>query len=235
MRTTALRSLLASALLFGVVVNAQAIPMLRLTTSAGGNVTVADGDANDQLAADGVVLFTGSLPGWAVNITSGLSKPAVGSAEAPLLDLASVNLSSSFGTSGSIDIWLTDTDFTAIPTQASVLSAIGGTTSGTISYQTFFDPSNTPFGTANLLTSVGPFGSAAFSSTADATLSSTDPFSLTLLVSITHDGSSPYQLTSFDATVKVPEPSTLPLFGIGSLALALAARRRIRPSASATR
>ena len=230
MRIATVRFLITAALLFGVLGNAYAIPMLRLTTSAGGDVTVKDGDVTDQMAANGVVLFNGSLAGWAINITTGLSKPAVGSATAPLLDLNSVNLSSS--STGSIDIWLTDTDFTALPSATAVLAAIGGTTSGTVSYQTFFDSSNTPFGTASLLTSSGPLAPPAFSSNKYGTLSSTDPFSLTLLVSITHDAA--YELSSFDATVKVPEPDTVLLLAIGSLALVLAARRRILTSASAT-
>src|SRR5215467_8660422 len=103
MRTTALRFLVTSALLFGFLPSANAIPMLHLTTSAGGNVTVSDTDG------DGIVQYGGPLAGWAINLTSGLSKPALGSDNMAILDLISFNLSSD--TTGSINIWLTDTGF----------------------------------------------------------------------------------------------------------------------------
>jgi hypothetical protein len=219
MRKTARRYLVASAMLCGVLSNAHATPMLHLTTSAGGNATVSDSDG------DGIVSFGGPLAGWAINLTSGLSKPALGSANMPILDLISFNLSSD--STGSINIWLTDTDFTGLTSPTSLTAAIGGTTfGGNISYQTYFDPSNTAFGTADLITNIGPLDTAAFSSSVNGVLpSTTGPFSLTMLVTITHD--SPGQFTSFDATMKVPEPSTLLLLGIGSLAFAFAMRRRI--------
>src|SRR5262245_23610639 len=133
MRTTALRSLIASALVFGVVSSAHAIPMLRLSTSAGGSATASDSDA------DGVVSYNGSLTGWSVNVTNGFSKPTLGSANIPILDLVSFNLSSPTA-GGSIDILLTDTDFTALPSPTNMLAAIGGTTSGgNISFKAFFD------------------------------------------------------------------------------------------------
>ena len=145
MQRNAVRALLTVTLLLCALTRADAVPMVRLVTD-GVDVTVADGGVGDASSASGVVLFNGSLGDWLINITSGFSKPALGSAATPMLDLNSANLSSSGG--GAIDIWLTDTDFAAIPTAANVLAAIGGTTSGTVSYRTFYDASNTPFGTA---------------------------------------------------------------------------------------
>jgi hypothetical protein len=224
MRMPILRTLLASALVLGVAASAHAIPILRLTSSGGATQTVTDGGAGDVNATEGAVVFVSALGAeWIVNVTTGLSKPLLGSAGAPELDLNSVNLSSASG--GWLDVELTDTGFTA-QDAASFVASIGGTTNGSVSYKTYFDASNTAFGKATELTTFGGVG-PAFANTAGAILSSPTPYSLTLLVRITHLGS---QASSFDATVKVPEPGTLLLLGAGCLALAVTRRRSLRPA-----
>jgi hypothetical protein len=220
--------LLASALVLGVAASAEALPILRLTTSGGATQTLADGDAGDVNSTVGAVTFVNALDAqWIVNVTTGLSKPLLGSAGAPELDLNSVNVSSAGG--GWLDIELTDTGFTA-QDAALFLASIGGTTSGSVSYKTYFDASNAEFGKATELTSFSELG-PAFASSASAILTSATPYSLTLLVRVTHAGA---QASSFDATIKVPEPGTLLLLGAGCLALVpLMRRRRLQPAKAA--
>lgn len=201
----------------------QAVPTLRLTSSAGGSVTIADGSAGDAYGANGVVSYNGSLAGWDINITTGFTKPVLGTADSPLMDLASANLS---GGAGTLTIEFTDTDFT-LPGLTNAGAAIGGTTDGSISYATFYDGGNTAFGTAGALTSLTGLGSGAFSSTAVTEFLAPTLYSLTMVVEITH-GSGLYNISSFDATLRVPEPGTLALFGIGLAALGLIASRKRR-------
>jgi hypothetical protein len=219
MRNSLNRILLASALALGVAASAHALPILRLTTSGGSMVTVADGGAGDIDPTAGSVVVFGPLAGWNINVSTGLSTPVLGSASQPELDLNSVNVSSG---AGWIDIELTDTGFTA-QNAASFLATIGGTTSGSVSYRTYLDSSNTAFGQGTLLTSFNSVGTP-FANAASNVLTSATLYSLTLLVRITHTGQG--QASSFDATVKVPEPGTLLLLGAGCLALAPFTRRR---------
>jgi hypothetical protein len=202
----------------GVAASAQAVPILRLTTSSGAQ-TVADGDGADVNPTTGAVTLVHADAQWIVNVATGLSKPLLGSPDAPELDLNSVNMTSTGG--GWIEIELTDTGFTA-QDAATVFASLGGTTSGAVSYKTYFDPSNTAFGKVTELTSVAALG-PAFAHTAGNTLSSAGLYSLTLLVRITHAGQ---QASSFDAAVKVPEPGTLLLLGAGCVVLAAVKRRR---------
>lgn len=214
---------LVTALAVGVTAVANAIPVLRLTTSGGATATIRDGEAGDVNGAAGAVTFVNLLdPQWFVNVTTGLSKPLLGSPSTPELDLNSVNVSSLPG-AGWLDIELTDTGFTPT-TGANFLAAIGGTTGGSVSFTTYFDSSNAEFGKTTELTSIGGPG-PAFSGTATSLLTSVTSYSLTLLVRITHTGAPIAQASSFDAVLKVPEPGTLLLLGMGMLAFGTVARR----------
>lgn len=228
MTTRTFRAAAALLLSVGVLARAEAIPMLRLTTDTADTITIGDGLVGDVNAATGAVTFVGPVGLWNINVTAGLSKPILGSPESPLLHLTSMNMTSS-GLPGSITIELTDTDFT-VQDQARVLAGIGGMAEGNVTFRTFFDETNTAFGQGTELTSQS-FSSGPFSGSAGTSLTALGLYSLTMLVTISHDGQ-PWQASSFDATIHVPEPSTIALLGAGLLVIGFAARRKIAAAAS---
>ena len=114
---TTLTSLVAggAALLFGTsLANAGFVLTLDDLSTAGVDVTVTDADA------DGVVNYNGAVGSFNINVTTGISKPALPDGT---MDLNSVNVS---GGDGQLQIMLTDTGFTG--PVGGFTSSIGGTT-----------------------------------------------------------------------------------------------------------
>ncbi|MGZ4963511.1 MAG: hypothetical protein ACXWKG_08040 [Limisphaerales bacterium] len=204
----------------GLVDSANAVPSLYLSDGVA-SVTIADGSALDSNPAAGVVTYNGAVGiNWTLNVTTGLSKPQLGSATNPAMTLSSVNANSRGA--GSLTIKFSD-DFFG-PTSGQLVSKTGGTTAGTVSVQTYADASNALFGQGTLLTSHGPFSGGAFASTVSTGFSGGNPFSLTEVATITHTQNG---VTSFNEELRVPDAGlTLALLGSSLIGLAAFSRSR---------
>jgi len=212
--------ILAWAFSIGAVSTANAALMLRLDdlTTAGIEVTVTDQGAGDMSPTAGVIVFIGPVGGFTINVSTGVNNTTLGAALIPSLDLNSINFT--MGT-GSLDVYLTDTGFTAL---GPAMMSIGGVSAGNVTYAAWADGSNIAFATGNPLGILGPF-SGAFSGTMGMVglAASSTPYSLTQRVSIVHTAAG---ATSFNATLVVPEPGTLVLLGLALVGVAVFARRR---------
>ena len=133
--------LLATALLVTSSLVASANLQLRLSDGIN-TVVVADQGPGDANSLVGVVAYTGPVGNvWIITSSAVVSKPVIGSAAAPQIDLQSTVISSDGGT---ISIEVTDTDFTA---NGDFVASLGGTTGldGLVSFATWVDAGNMPF------------------------------------------------------------------------------------------
>jgi hypothetical protein len=183
-------------------------------------VFVTDGGAKDLNPLTGAVTYSGAIGSWIVNVTTGVSKPILGSASSPIIDLNSINVT---GGAGKLKIGIYDYDFNGPISSGNAGTFgfhVGGTTSGSVSFQLYGDDSNSKIFDhfSNLPgTAFGPletFNPIAFCGTTFGSFPASDYFGLLILAEITHPS---FGGTSFNATLApTPEPATLLLMGFGS-------------------
>ncbi len=185
--------------------SAQAMAGLRLGIddgSGGINWTnvLSDGDG------DGVLTFAGGVGNMTVDVTTGTTKPAVGSASQPVLGVESLNIS---GGAGTVYIQFSDIDFTGTLPFMSTLTFNNVTGGGTVEATSYFDESNDLYGLDSIIGDHGSFsGSIPSADVLYGGPSGSTPYSLTTFLTITHNG--PNQLSTSSLQVNaVPEPLTI--------------------------
>jgi hypothetical protein len=213
----------AASMLMAAPLAASAAIALQLDDSStvGVDQLIVDGGPGDiDGLVDGKITYLGSAGNWTINVSTGLGN---GVLAAFGIDLNSVNVSGAGA--GILTLAFTETDLNfgaAGPT--SVTGGIGGTAGGTLGYALFADDGNNAFGTGSTVFS-GSAGPGAFSASGGSSVALNDPFSLTLQVTIDHQGVSG-RSSSFDFEGNVPEPASLALVGVALLAAGATARRR---------
>jgi hypothetical protein len=236
MRKLLFVAVLAALAMLSAGQSAQAAFQMRITSSGGASVTITDndaavgvGEAPDFGAPSGQIVFIGDVGGFHLQVNTGLSKPILGSAAFPEMDLNYVVVKNTSGVE-TLTIEISDQDFTTSPVPVNL--AFGGTTGAGQTTQVVGGTglNNALYNTSDASATSGPFGAGAYSGTSgfEIPLDNVAPagYSLTLRVILNSDGTNPSPSSGDVHLTAAPAPAGLLLLAAGTPVLGLAYLRR---------
>lgn len=189
-------------------------------------VTIGDNTGLDSNSAIGIITYVGAVGDFSTNVTTGQTKPSIGSAAQPSLHLGTLDITNNSATAETLTILFSDSDFgptTGTPMASLAITSLGNS-GGSVTYNTYWDAGNMPLAQTTALTSIGPVTMG--SSTTGASGSFSFPFALTQVLQITLNAGGTF-LGSADLTI-VPEANGVLICALTALVLGVGfARRRL--------
>ncbi len=194
-------------------------------------IIVGDNQAGDTIPGVGAINFSVAAFGYSLVVNTSQSKPVIGSAGLPQLDL---NFTAT-GT-GTIFLYVGDTDFTLDPGQflLSLAETSSGTGPNSVTGRAWGGSTNNALTFSPLLGSIPLSGTAASGMLSGTYDPSVGPYSLSLGVQISRESAG---TTTGDLNFQtaVPEPATwaMMLIGFGAIGFTMRRQKKGAPIAAA--
>jgi hypothetical protein len=186
-------------------------------------ITITDNSPGDLNPAIGELTLSTNVGVWSLSISTGVTKPVLGAAKTPIMDLV---IQASSTNAGTLQYVFSDTGFTPFSPFTTTVS--GHVISGaptTVNYSVYGDASDTLAALTTPLTSTGTIPLPVLTSNSGS-FSLSSLYSLSQVVQLNASGASS---VSVDASLSViPEPSgtALTFLGLAFLVVGLAHRKR---------
>jgi len=221
--TKTLKLLIVTVAIIAGVQGAYAAPIamrICINNSATCTADIFDGGAGDSNPNNGMITWIGGLGDWTLQVNTGTGAPVLGPAT---IDLNFNATNTAVGSTQSLEIYFSQTG-NNVPGASSM--TIGGTMAGgqSITYTAYTDLADNFFATTNIIGTLS-FVSSPFSGATGGNAPTDASYSLTQKVVITQlTASNGKAQATGDATLSVPEPSSILLLGTGLTAFGI--RRR---------
>lgn len=212
------RILLAGLVFVACSVRAQAAATISIYDGTNPLISVTDNGSGDLFGGTGEIIVSTNVGVWSLDINVGTTKPVLGSATSPKMDLQIQASSTAAGF-----LWVTFSDSSFGPASGTLSAAFSGHildgAAVNQNYSVYGDPANVVGAETVLIASTGTTALPSLAA-GSGPLTLGAPFSLTQVEYI--DGSAGATSISMDSSFTVvPEPGTLALGALGLAALAL--------------
>lgn len=180
-------AILTTALIAGFAAYGDPVILISDGVTSTGPITLT----NNGTGSFSTSLFDGS---WSVVVVAGESKPSIGSANSPNLELDIQ--ATSLGSANPLTVILSDNNFG--PTSGNATATFNGQAFGgagsPVTFNTYYDTNNTLAALTTALTASGALPPSAYNSSASGSLSLTGPYSLSEVVTIPGTTAATYSL-----------------------------------------
>jgi hypothetical protein len=209
-----IKYLLAFASAISLSISAKAQASFTIYDGVNPLITVSDNGPGDQSSVTGAIIVQTNVGVWALTINTAVTKPLVGSATSPVMD---INLQAFSTAAGMLSLTFSDNNFG--PAMGTVNASMSGNTvigpTANAGMTVWGDQNNVVGGNSTFITTMGPSPLSSLFQASTGPLTLNAPYTLTENTTVTSFGASIVNVDASFNVTPVPEPGLPVLSAMG--------------------